>query len=221
MMKNSFTDVFNIGELKKSIESAITEMVASGELYQIRVSTLVSGASGKYLPHEVAKLFAEDVLCSDTEEEWYYNEWDELQSKINELLDSAVIDFKLLGENPFGQGFLRFYTDETDGDFILGLEVPLGTWDRFYTCKECGNLHDSHTSPRYNYYGKSLDKDCYMGVCESHYAFKSRSGGGVMQAICLAIREADTENTAKLYKGYPELVDGYNVFKEHKVYKEQ
>lgn len=41
------------------------------------------------------------------------------------------------------------------------------------------------------------------------YEWNSTNGGGFMATICKAISIADMENLTKLYKVFPDLVDGY------------
>lgn len=41
------------------------------------------------------------------------------------------------------------------------------------------------------------------------YKWNNERGGSFTKTICKAISIADMENLAKLYKGFPELVNGY------------
>lgn len=58
---------------------------------------------------------------------------------------------------------------------------------------------------------ESLKKDFLM---------KLDYGGSFFKSIANAITIADSENLAKLYKAYPELVDGYTVYIRDMSYNE-
>lgn len=53
-----------------------------------------------------------------------------------------------------------------------------------------------------------------------NYLWKSERGGSFMKTITKAISIADQENLGKLYKGFPELVDGYLLYTRDKTFEE-
>ena len=52
------------------------------------------------------------------------------------------------------------------------------------------------------------------------YEWNDRNGGSFMKTICKAIAIADSNNIKNLYKGFPELVDGYVGITKGKTYKD-
>lgn len=212
MIKNTVNDVFSLEALKKDIKRAFNELIISGEDTQIRVCTLVSGASGKYLPQEVAKLWAEGKLCSDPEDEWYWHEWDELQLKLNAILILAVEEHKLLEGNPFSTGYLFMYTDDNDGDFVLGFEVAEDTWDRYFTCAECGDLFDRRHDRAYTLKGKLYCEEDYKPLAREYFEDRWSNGGEFMRKLCDLCTVADLENLQHLRKAFPDIVDGYCAY---------
>ena len=218
MIKNTINDVFNVEALKNSIKNAIEEIVLTGCSLSMRVCTLVSGASGQYLPLEVAKLFAEDELCLDSGSEFYWDEWDLFQLKINELLAEAVTKYDLLKDNPFNTGYLYLYTNETDGDFVLGFEIAEGTWDFYFRCEECGELIEiSEDNLCYYFKGKKYCKEDYENKCLKYYTNACTVGGGFFTTLCEALKISDGGNEKRLHDGFPELVDGYCMWKYKKL----
>lgn len=219
MIKNTVNDVFNLGALKNDIKKAIDELIISGENYQVLVTTLVSGSSGQYIPHEVAKLWGEDELCSDPESEGYWEEWDTLQSNINDLIISATVEHKLLKDNPFNQGFLLMHTWESDGSFVLSFEIPMGTWDRYFRCEECGDLFDRRHDKAYTLKGKLYCEEDYKPLAREYFEDRWTNGGGFMSSLCKLCTISDLENLALLRKAFPEIVDGYCIYGMGKLLK--
>ena len=219
MIKNTINDVFNVEVIKRDIDKAFSELVISGEDTHIRICTLVSGASGTYLPHEVAKLFAEDLLCSNTESNMYWYEWETLQSNLERFIKCATTKYDLLANSPFIGAYLTFSVEETDGDFVLALELPENTWDRYFTCAECGDLFDRRNDKSYELKGKLYCEECYKPLAKEYFEDRWMNGGSFMSKLCDLCTVADLENLSKLKKAFPEVVDGYCMYGMGKLIK--
>lgn len=74
-------------------------------------------------------------------------------------------------------------------------------------CKECGRELNA-----FNFRDEVECEGCKLAQKRAYFENRWHSGGGFMKNICEAIVKADLDNLGKLYKAFPELVDGYSVY---------